>query len=64
MTQKSENRRHDEVCLLFFDSVQEQEPRFQNTEKYIAVMVNRKKKSNRRTGCYKKWDTVNCHIIF
>jgi len=48
MTLISENRQHDKVCLLVFDSTQEQEPCFQNTEKYIAVMVERKKKASNK----------------
>jgi hypothetical protein len=44
MTQISKNRWHDEVCLLVLHSIQELGPCFQNTEKYIAVMVEIKKK--------------------
>jgi len=46
MTQVSKNRRHDEVCLLVLHSIQEQEPCFQNTEKYTAFMVEITKKAS------------------
>jgi hypothetical protein len=45
MTQASKNRRHYEVCLLVLHSIQEQEPCFQNTEKYTAFTVEIKKKT-------------------